>query len=187
MDSKRVRNARGREKRVDNGLVFSLKFLLTFFLLNFLFFGLFEANVLKRILFLTTIISAHFIYALDVPCVVQTVGIFTISTPGVSLKIVSECTGIVLILAYLSFILWFPGPSIRARFYYGIAGSVGIYGMNILRIVASALIAQWHREYFEIFHNVAFAGSMTLIIIYLWLRFAQDTARKVPRDENLPA
>ncbi len=86
-------------------------------------------------------------------------------------RVIEGCNAISIIILFLSFVIAFPG-SIRATILFGIAGSIVIYGVNILRIAFLTIMLYKYPDQQEFLHNLVFPAiiyGMTFLLWVLWV------------------
>lgn len=86
-------------------------------------------------------------------------------------RVIEGCNSISIIILFLSFIIAFPG-SIRATLLFGLAGSMVIYGVNILRIAVLTVLLYKYPGQQEFLHNLVFPAiiyGMTFLLWVLWV------------------
>ena len=87
-------------------------------------------------------------------------------------RIVEGCTSVSVIILFLSFIIAFSG-SIRSTVMFGIFGSMLIYVVNILRIIAISILYYKLPEYQEILHDLVFPGIIYGLTFILWITWVK--------------
>lgn len=85
-----------------------------------------------------------------------------------AVPIVEGCNSISVIILFLSFIIAFAG-SLKATIIFGIVGSIAIYFINILRILALSKLMYLYPEYQDILHNLFFPAIIYGTVFILWL------------------
>lgn len=85
-----------------------------------------------------------------------------------AVPIVEGCNSISVIILFLSFIIAFAG-SLKATVIFGIIGSLAIYIINILRILALSKLMYVYPEYQDILHNLFFPAIIYGAVFILWL------------------
>jgi exosortase family protein XrtF len=83
-------------------------------------------------------------------------------------RIIEGCNSISVIILFLSFIVAFSGK-LKTTFFYIISGSVLIYVVNLLRIVALAVGLHLYPKYGEVLHTVIFPGIIYGMVFLLWI------------------
>ncbi len=90
---------------------------------------------------------------------------------GVSTRIIWGCTPVKQIFIFTAIMLFTP-PFVRGawhKLWYIPFASLLLYGFNILRIAAIALIIENHPETFDIWHGVVFKYCFYAFLFLLWL------------------
>ncbi len=85
-----------------------------------------------------------------------------------AVPIVEGCNSISIIILFLSFIIAFSG-SIKATIIFGIFGSIAIYAINILRILALSKLMYVYPEYQGILHDLFFPAIIYGTVFILWV------------------
>jgi len=119
-------------------------------------------------------VTAFFLDLLGTP--VSTQGtILTVS--GIGLDIRFGCNGLEAVLIYAIALLAFPAPWGRKA--AGIvAGFVVLQVLNILRIMALALVRVHYPEFFDVFHIYIAQGiliAVALVLFLAWIGYAQKS------------
>ena len=83
-------------------------------------------------------------------------------------RIIEGCNSISIIILFLAFIIAFSG-SVKATVLFGIFGSILIYVVNILRIIALSIMYHRFPEYQEILHNLLFPVVIYGLVFILWI------------------
>ena len=97
-------------------------------------------------------------------------------------RIVEGCTSVSVIIVFLSFIIAFSG-SVRSTVLFGIFGSILIYIVNILRIIAISVLYYRLPEYQEILHDLVFPAiiyGLTFVLWITWVKFYSN----LNKDKN---
>jgi len=85
-----------------------------------------------------------------------------------AVPIVEGCNSISVIILFLSFIFAFAG-SLKATIIFGILGSVSIYMINILRILALSKLMYVYPDYQDVLHNLFFPAIIYGAVFILWI------------------
>lgn len=88
-------------------------------------------------------------------------------------RIVEGCTSVSVIILFLSFIIAFSG-SLKNTLLFGLFGSILIYIVNILRIIALSVLYHKFPEYQRILHDLLFPAiiyGLTFILWITWVKF----------------
>ena len=83
-------------------------------------------------------------------------------------RVVEGCNGISVIILFLSFIVAFSGK-FKTTFFYILSGSVLIYVVNLLRIVALTIGLYHFPEYEDVLHTVIFPAIIYGLVFFLWI------------------
>lgn len=97
-------------------------------------------------------------------------------------RIIEGCNGISVIVLFISFIVAFSG-TFKTTLFYILSGSVLIYTVNLLRIVALCLGLYHYPEYSDFLHDIIFPvviyGMMFLLWIFWVNRFSKLKSKNV--------
>ena len=85
-----------------------------------------------------------------------------------AVPIVEGCNSMSVIILFLSFIFAFAG-SLKATIIFGIVGSLSIYFINILRILALSKLMYVYPDYQDILHNLFFPAIIYGAVFVLWI------------------
>jgi exosortase family protein XrtF len=88
-------------------------------------------------------------------------------------RIVEGCSSISIIILFLAFIIAFSG-SILDTLWFGLFGSILIYVVNVLRIIAIGILDQRFPEYQTIIHDLLFPAiiyGLTFVLWITWVKF----------------
>ncbi len=88
-------------------------------------------------------------------------------------RIIEGCSSISIIILFLSFIIAFSG-SLKATILFGLFGSVLIYIVNVLRIIALGVLYYKFPKYQEILHDLLFPAviyGLTFVLWITWVKF----------------
>jgi len=104
-----------------------------------------------------------------------------ITTCGLNLKIIDECTAVFSIIVYIAAVIAYPA-SIRSKAIGVVSGIPILYGLNIARLVVLALVGVNFYEMFDFVHVYLWQTTFiifVLITFLLWLKVV------VERRENV--
>ena len=87
-------------------------------------------------------------------------------------RIVEGCTSVSVIILFLSFIIAFSG-SLGNTLWFGLFGSVLIYIVNILRIIALSVLYHRFPEYQMILHDLVFPAIIYGLTFILWITWVK--------------
>jgi len=88
-------------------------------------------------------------------------------------RIVEGCNAFSIIILFLSFIIAFSGP-LKSTILFGLFGSVLIYSVNILRIIAISILFDRFPEHKNILHDLVFPSiiyGLTFILWVTWVKY----------------
>lgn len=88
-------------------------------------------------------------------------------------RIIEGCSSVSVIILFLAFIIAFSG-SLKATILFGIFGSVLIYIVNLIRIVALSVLYYRFPEYQVILHDLLFPlviYGLTFVLWVTWVKF----------------
>lgn len=83
-------------------------------------------------------------------------------------RIIEGCNSLSVIILFLAFIIAFAGP-VKSTILFGIFGSVLIYIVNILRIIALSVLYYRFPEYQKILHDLLFPAVIYGLVFVLWI------------------
>ncbi len=83
-------------------------------------------------------------------------------------RIIEGCNSFSIIILFLAFIIAFSGP-VKATVLFGIFGSILIYIVNILRIIALSILYNKFPEYQEALHDLLFPAIIYGLVFVLWI------------------
>ena len=83
-------------------------------------------------------------------------------------RIIEGCNSISIIILFLAFIIAFSGP-VKATVLFGIFGSVLIYIVNILRIIALSVLYYRFPKYQDVLHDLLFPAVIYGLVFVLWI------------------
>lgn len=89
----------------------------------------------------------------------------------------SNCNAITLFTLFAVFIIAYPGEQ-KNKWWFILAGMAGIHLLNILRIVALALIARSYPAYLDFNHTYTFTIIVYGFIFMLWMIWVNRFATK---------
>jgi len=87
-------------------------------------------------------------------------------------RIIEGCNSLSIIILFVSFIIAFSG-SLKATILFGLFGSVLIYFVNILRIIALSMLYYKYPEYEEYLHDLLFPAIIYGLIFILWITWVK--------------
>lgn len=88
-------------------------------------------------------------------------------------RIIEGCNSVSIIILFLSFIIAFSGSFVNTLL-FGLFGSVLIYVVNILRIIALSILYYKYPEYQTILHDLLFPSiiyGLTFVLWVTWVKF----------------
>ena len=98
-------------------------------------------------------------------------------------RIVEGCSSISIIILFLSFIIAFSGGFLQTLL-FGLFGSILIYIVNILRIIALSIMYMNFPQYKTILHDLLFPAiiyGLTFVLWITWVKYYSNLNKK--RDE----
>lgn len=156
-----------------------IKFLVTYIVLMGLFLLLISYEPIKRVLDIDGLysrgivaITAFFLKSAGMDA--HTSGTI-LRIPGAALDIRFGCNGLEAMLIYSIALLAFPAPWIK-RATGILVGFVIIQALNIVRIIALALVRVHYPGFFELFHIYIAQGvliAVALVLFITWIGYAQ--------------
>ena len=99
-------------------------------------------------------------------------------------RVVEGCNSISVIILFISFILSFFVKK-RTTFFYILAGSVFIYGMNLIRIVLITIVIYKYPEYASFMHDIVFPLLIYGTVILLWVLWVRVYANLEKNEGQL--
>ena len=156
-----------------------IKFLVTYVALMGLFLLLIGYEPIKRVLdidglYSRGIVAVTAFFLESAGMAVRTSGTI-LNIPGVALDIRFGCNGLEAVLIYSVALLAFPAPWIK-RVTGILAGFVIMQALNIVRIIALALVRVHYPGFFELFHIYIAQGvliAVALVLFIAWIGYAQ--------------
>jgi exosortase family protein XrtF len=94
----------------------------------------------------------------------------------------SNCNAISLFMLFIVFIVWYPGHQ-KAKFWFIPFGIVTIHILNILRIVALAMISYYAPEWLDFNHTYTFTFLVYAYIFFLWMWWVNKFSNRKPKAE----
>ena len=87
-------------------------------------------------------------------------------------RIIEGCSSVSIIILFLSFIIAFSG-SLKSTVLFGLFGSLLIYVVNILRIIAISILFIKFPEYQTILHDLVFPSIIYGLTFMLWVTWVK--------------
>lgn len=97
-------------------------------------------------------------------------------------RIIEGCSSVSVIILFLSFIIAFSG-SLKATILFGLFGSVLVYIVNILRIIALGVLYYRFPKYQDILHDLLFPAviyGLTFVLWITWVKFYSNINKYEP-------
>ena len=88
-------------------------------------------------------------------------------------RIVEGCTAVSVIILFLAFIIAFSGRLVPTL-WFGLVGSLLIYLVNIIRIIAFNVLYYKFPEYLDILHNLFFPAVIYGFTFILWITWVKN-------------
>jgi len=101
-------------------------------------------------------------------------------------RIIEGCNSFSVIILFLSFIIAFSG-SVKATVLFGLFGSLLIYLVNILRIIALSVLYYRFPKYQGILHDLLFPAviyGLTFILWITWVKFYSNLNKDETRKRT---
>jgi len=95
-------------------------------------------------------------------------------------RIIEGCNSLSVIILFLSFIIAFSG-SIKATILFGLFGSILIYIVNLLRIIALSILYYRYPKYQEYLHDLLFPAiiyGLTFVLWITWVKFYSNINKR---------
>ena len=87
-------------------------------------------------------------------------------------RIIEGCNSFSIIILFLSFIIAFSG-SLKSTILFGLFGSLLIYSVNVLRIIAISILYDRFPEYQDILHDLVFPSIIYGLTFMLWVTWVK--------------
>lgn len=87
-------------------------------------------------------------------------------------RIIEGCNSVSIIILFLAFIIAFSGSFIKT-FLFGLLGSILIYIVNVLRIIALSILYHQFPEYQTILHDLLFPAVIYGLVFILWITWVK--------------
>ena len=87
-------------------------------------------------------------------------------------RIIEGCNSVSIIILFLAFIIAFSG-GLRQTILFGIFGSLMIYVVNILRIIALSILYHQYPKYQTILHDLLFPSVIYGLVFVLWITWVK--------------
>lgn len=97
-------------------------------------------------------------------------------------RVIEGCNGISVIVLFLSFVIAFSGK-LKTTFFYILSGSVLIYIVNVLRIVALSMGLYHYPHHSEFLHTVVFPSIIYGMVFLLWIFWVNRFSKLNIKDE----
>jgi len=88
--------------------------------------------------------------------------------PAMQLRIVYECTGGFAMFIFSACVIAYPS-SIRSKLYGHLLGVVGVFLINMMRLLALSWAAIHARELFDFIHKYLWQATFILLVLILWV------------------
>ncbi len=87
-------------------------------------------------------------------------------------RIIEGCNSVSIIILFLSFIVAFSG-ALKHTIFFGLFGSLLIYLVNVLRIIAISILHVRFPEYESIWHDLLFPSIIYGLTFMLWITWVK--------------
>ena len=87
-------------------------------------------------------------------------------------RIIEGCNSVSIIILFLAFIIAFSGSFVKT-FLFGLFGSVLIYIVNILRIIALSILYHQYPAYQTTLHDLLFPAVIYGLVFVLWITWVK--------------
>ncbi|MBN2543610.1 archaeosortase/exosortase family protein [bacterium] len=87
---------------------------------------------------------------------------------NISLKVVYECTGGFAFFIFSSCVLAYPSNAIK-KIIGHLIGAVGIFAINIIRLVLIAWVGIYSKQAFDFIHKYLWQGTFIIFVLLLWV------------------
>ena len=132
---------------------------------------------LGDLVFLKTATAAPVEFLLKLLCQNVTRSSDVISVGAFRMQIITECTGVFLMMIFGACVLAYPAGW-KAKALGLAAGLPIIWVANILRVVLVALVGRYVPSYFDYFHDYFWYGTFSLIIIFTWVFWLEKVVER---------
>ncbi len=102
-----------------------------------------------------------------------------------SIKVISECTGIFVMVILLSLTVTFP-VQWRSRAIGLLLGALLVFVLNLARLVSLFVIGMKFPEYFNEIHVFFWQGLFIVVVVLFWYIWAQRAQSKLAPAETEP-
>jgi len=102
----------------------------------------------------------------------------TISGAGFSVQILGNCNAILETILFLSAVIAFPA-SLKEKIIGGIAGTLFIYILNLLRVVLLFLIGVYAPQHFEQSHIYIAQTIFICLVAFFWLFWIEKCVKNI--------
>lgn len=92
----------------------------------------------------------------------------------------SNCNAISLFMLFIVFVAWYPGHQ-KAKLWFIPFGIITIHILNILRVVALAMISLYSPNWLDFNHSYTFTFIVYAYIFFLWMWWVNSFANKSPK------
>lgn len=92
-------------------------------------------------------------------------------------QIVEGCNSVSIIILFISFIVAFK-QGWRKTLLYLFAGSILIYGINLIRIAILSIALYRFPEYQDFLHRVVFPGIIYSMVFFLWVLWVRSIPKR---------
>jgi exosortase family protein XrtF len=107
--------------------------------------------------------------------------VLKLNVEGVYLaQIIEGCNALSVIILFIAFVVAFAA-GFKKTIMFLLAGSVLIYGINILRIVILSIALYEYPQYEEILHGVVFPAIIYGIVFLLWVLWVRQLKPEIPQ------
>jgi len=105
---------------------------------------------------------------------------------SVGVTIGAPCDGVVLYILFLCFVAAFPGPWMHKLWYLPL-GALSIFYINVLRVVALAVIVKINPEWLAFNHDYTFTIIVYAYVFLLWVLWVKKFSTMKSTNETMAA
>ena len=167
-----------------------IRFILTYVILMGVFFLLIGLEPVKQVLDINGGYSEAIVVLtariLELFGVSSTYSGTLINLPSITLDVEFGCNGLEAVMIYIVAVLTFPATW-KNRLFGIIGGFLVIQVLNLIRIVALAYSAVYHRDLFDLIHIYVAQGVMIAVALGTFVLYLSYISHGQPKQQQAPA